>query len=97
MSSRTAVSRRIQKNRLSVERSDHWRKWNSTVAEELEKFLPAVAEGFVKFLSAVAEGFTELTSVVAGETTIFPSAVAAGEAISHLTRDPSDRRRRRKI
>ena len=66
-------------------------------SKELDKFLPTVAEGFVKFLSAVAEGFTELTSVVAGETTIFPSAVADDEAISHPTRDPSDRRRRRKI
>ena len=41
---------RIQKNRLSVERSDHLRKWNSAVAEGLEKWTSAVVEGWVKSL-----------------------------------------------
>ena len=36
------------------EQSDHRRKWNSTVAGELEKFLFVVAEGFMIFPSAVA-------------------------------------------
>ena len=40
----TGTSRKSPKS----EQSDHWRKWNSTVTGELEKFLFAVAGEWVK-------------------------------------------------